>query len=208
MNHLHKHTHTHIQARSWAWRPVARRSTPGSGPFMSAGQLRGDPSRLCQRTSRPDWQHYAKTQERFPGSSELRSVTLSATKQGMQNSTQTDRKKERTVFGNPYSGFGQRNGYILAKMKRVYLPVRMKTCITLIFHPAGGAREKATIIHRAYPLGIITVWMKMSIVMLNERLLNELEGFIHWGKQFSSANVRAICFMNMILLCTKYYKAL
>lgn len=65
---IYTHTHTY-KPNHWAWSSVARRSTPGSGPFMSAGQLSGDPSRLCQHASRPDWQRYAKTQERFPGSS-------------------------------------------------------------------------------------------------------------------------------------------
>jgi len=40
MNHLHTHTHTIREP------PPPRRSTPGSGPFMTAGQLRADPSRL------------------------------------------------------------------------------------------------------------------------------------------------------------------
>lgn len=101
---IYTHTHTY-NYNHWAWSRVARQSTPGSGPFMSAEQLRGDPSRLCQHASRPDWQQYAKTQERFPGSSELRSVTLTATKQGQQNymllSTGTDveDKKNETLWG-------------------------------------------------------------------------------------------------------------
>lgn len=36
-------------------------------------------------------------------------------------------------------GQGQRKAMAVTKMKRVYLPMRMTTCIAVIFHPAGAA---------------------------------------------------------------------
>lgn len=81
VTHTNTHSHARIQTqKNWGWRPAARRSTTGSGPFLRAGQLRGDPWCLCQLASRPDWQQRAKTQKQFPGNCELRSITLTATK--------------------------------------------------------------------------------------------------------------------------------
>lgn len=91
------HSHTHTQ--SLRLDPCGHAVNPWIRPFMSEGQLRHDPSCLCQHASRADWQQYAKTHEQFPGSSALRSVTFSATEQSMQKSMLLPTQRCRQMRG-------------------------------------------------------------------------------------------------------------